>query len=67
MSCLNAQSMGFAFLRRNEAAAYLRISRSKLDNLHRLGKGPLRLTLPDCRVVIYPTASLHLWVEKQKG
>jgi hypothetical protein len=67
MSCLNTQSMGFAFLRRTEAASYLRMSRSKLDNLHRLGKGPLRITLPDSRIVIYPLATLHRWVEKQKG
>ena len=67
MSCLNAQSMGFDYLRRKECAQHLRISTSKLDNLHRLGKGPLRLTLPGSRVVIYPTAALHAWVERQKG
>lgn len=67
MPCLNAQGTEFAYLRRKKTATYLGISESQLDKLFRLGMGPLRVTLPGCRIPVYPLAALHGWVEQQKG
>ena len=67
MPCLNASTTEVAYLRRQGAARYLNVSPSLLDKLHRLSRGPLRITLPGSRVPLYPIPFLRAWVEAKKG
>jgi len=51
-----------AYLRLKEAAVYLSMSQPGLQRLHRLGKGPPRITKG--RAVFYSIRALDAWMEQ---
>lgn len=67
MQCLNAPPTESGFLRRKPAGQFLDVSPATLDKWHRLGKGPIRVTLPDSKIPVYPIVTLRTWAEKQRG